>query len=337
MAALGQRTISVQKSRFPDRIHALHRLIQKHLFLWSLLLPALFVSGCQETQINADQPITISIAGATAMRPVLVDLSAEFSRQYPNVTFNIMGGDSSIGEERIRLAQVDLAASTLISPAIASELTIDATSTSLIRIPIGLDGLAIVTHATNPIKNLTLTQLQALYRGRIWNWQELAGNDEAVRLVTREDGSGSRALFDERIMGKAPVALTAVVMPTTDGVIDHVARNPGAIGYVSRAFVLDLLEGESGNSQADASAISHSQADASAISPRASRLNDINLIQVETQLPTAEMLQTQSYFLIQPLYLVSNGQPRAVVKQFVDFTLSPAGQAIVRRYHQPIR
>ena len=283
------------------------------------LLLILLAGGCQQAQVKPDTSVTITVAGATSMRPVLVALGAEFSRQFPLVILNITGGDSTIGEDRVRGGQVDLAASTLISPSIPSDVTAARTEQPLVRIPIGLDGLAIIVHKTNPIDNLTLAQLQELYSGRTWNWQELTNVDEEVQLVTREDGSGSRALFDERIMGEVPVALTAVVMPTSDDVVKYVAEYTGTIGYVSRAFVTDLLAEE--GLAADPSG----------------PLAQIRLVRVENQLPTLETLQNQSYFLIQPLYLVSNGQPRDTVKRFIDYTLSPAGQATVRRFHQPIR
>lgn len=283
------------------------------------LLLLILATSCQQTQLTPTKPVTISIAGATAMRPVLEDLSREFSRQHPHSLFEISGGNSTTGEERLRQGEVDLAASTLISASISSELLTEQQHKPLIRIPLGLDGLAVITHKTNPVENLTLLQLQDLYNGRIWDWQELGGNNEAVLLVTREEGSGSQALFTERVMAETPIALMAVVVPTSEDVVDYVAHNEGAIGYVSRAYVIDLLHNEQNT-----------------VAPSTSQ-STVHLIKIEDQLPTIESLETQSYFLIQPLYLVSNGQPRATVKQFVDFTLSPAGQAIVARYHSPIR
>lgn len=314
------------RTRYRDQRNH-HHTLRSVVPVLCVLLPLLLMVGCEQAQIRANRPVTIAIGGATAMRPVLLDLSSEFSKQYPNVTFDITGGDSALGEERLRLKQVDLAASTLISSSVSSDFAPGDRSKQFVRIPIGLDGLAIITHKDNPIENLTLVQLQELYSGRIWNWQELGGNDETVLLVSREDGSGSRAIFDERIMGETPVALTAVVMPTSDEAIEYVANNSGAIGYVSRAFVLDLLK-----SAETAAAATNTPAP-----PTTGALANLHLIKVENQLPFTETLQNQSYFLIQPLYLVSTGQPRDMVKRFVDFALSPTGQAIVRRHHQPIR
>ncbi len=297
------------------RICGCYRFIPLSLSLLLLFL----ANSCQQTQLAPTKSVTISIAGATAMRPVLADLTTEFSRQHPHILFDLSGGNSTTGEERLRQGQVDLAASTLISTSTNSDLPTEQPHKPLMRIPIGLDGLAVITHKTNPVEQLTLLQLQDLYNGRIWDWQELGGKDEEVHLVTREEGSGSQALFLERVMAETPIALTAVVMPTSEDVVDYVAHNEGAIGYVSRAFVIDLLQDDPGTSAPPA--------------PQST----IHLIKIEDQLPTIEALETQSYFLIQPLYLISNGQPHEAVKQFVDFVLSPAGQAIVAHYHAPIR
>ncbi len=312
--------------------------------IWIVLLLVLTTS-CQPAELAAADPVTITLTGSTAMQPLLIELTTEFTRQHPHVIFDIAGGGSTVGEERVRRGQVTLAASTLVSPTLSASSLISPSlrTRALIsptlslaaglgsganeprRIPIGLDGVVIIVHATNPIDSLTSTQLQELFRGRIWNWQALGGQDETVLLAVREDGSGTRAIFDERIMGEIPLALTAVVMPTSQAVVEYVAKNPAAIGYVSRAFVVDQLPATAGEN-----------APTLLLDPLPAA-SSVRPVAIEGQLPTTAALREQSYFLIQPLYLVSHGQPRGWTKQFIDFTLSPAGQAIVARYHLPIR
>ena len=63
----------------------------------------------------------------------------------------------------------------------------------------------------------------------------------------------------------------------------------------------------------------------------------VKIIPVEGKLPTRAVLRSQEYALTDPLYLISNGQPSGRIRQFIDFVLSPAGQAIVNRYDAPIR
>lgn len=288
-------------------------------------LAVLFTSGCQPVDVIAKEPVTIKLAGATAMQPVLYALTTEFSRQHPYIFFDIAGGGSTIGEERLWQGQVDLAASTLISPTLPPGLTTP--SQKLQRTPIGLDGLAVIVHPDNPLTNLTLIQLQGLYSGREWSWQSLGWLDADVVLITREAGSGARTLFDERVMGELPTALTAIVMPTSADVVTYVAAHPTAIGYVSRAYVVEQVSADAAPTAPQSTATPANEVVAPAVT----------MIAIENQLPTTEALREQSYHLIQPLYLVSQQRPRDWVKQFIDFTLSPQGQAIIARYHLPLR
>ena len=307
-------------------VEAMQQCCRKWLSLCIAGLALLLTTSCQSTDVIAKAPVTVTIAGATAMQPVLYALTAEFSRQHPHLFFDIAGGGSTIGEERVWQGQVDLAASTLISPTLPPGGT--GTSTAkLFRIPIGLDGLAIIVHKENGLANLTLIELQELYSGRQWNWQAFGGQDAEVTLVTREAGSGAHTLFTERVMGQVPMALTAVVMPTSADVVDYVASHPTAIGYVSRAYVIDELV-----------ASAPITATATTTTPTAeTKAVKVRVVSLENQLPTTAALQAQHYHLIQPLYLVSRDRPRDWAKQFIDFTLSPSGQAIIARYHLPIR
>lgn len=72
-----------------------------------------FFTSCEQTQVATPTPVTIVIAGATGMRPVLQALTSEFSRLHPSVIFDLRGGGSTIGEQLIANGEVDLAASVL--------------------------------------------------------------------------------------------------------------------------------------------------------------------------------------------------------------------------------
>lgn len=278
---------------------------------------SLFLLGCEGATVATPIPTTITITGATAMQPVLLDLTTEFGRQHPQVRFDLRGTGSSVGEERVAVGQVDLAASTLL-PAALLTTTISPT-TDLNHVPIGLDGLAIVVHPTNMITDLTVVQLAALFSGEILDWAELGSESGEVLLVSREDGSGSRLLFERRVMGEEQVSLTAVVMPSSADVVEYVGKNPQAIGYVSRAYVAASLPDGVETAQADV------------------EKERVRVVSVEGQLPSLEAIKNQRYFLTQPLFLISRGQPQGEVRAFLDFVLSPAGQSIVGRYHVPVR
>jgi phosphate transport system substrate-binding protein len=292
------------------------------------ILSSLLLVGCESVGVATPVPTTITIAGSTAMRRVLTDLTTEFNRQHPDVLFVIRAGGSTIGEELVRRREVNLGASTLFPPeqGSSSPAVQPRAADPLVRVPIGLDGLAVVVHPSNSIDELSLVQLRDIFAGRLLDWLTVGSDAGEIQLVSREDGSGSRILFETRVMGDERVALTAVVMPTSQDVVDYVAKNPQAIGYVSRAEVAEWIdEGDA------AGAAAATQASVATAPSR------VKVLRVEGNLPTRASLRDQQYALTQPLYLISNGQPAGRIRQFIDFVLSPAGQAIVGRYGAPIR
>jgi len=272
-------------------------------------------------------PVTITIGGATAMRRVLQDLTTEFSRQHPDVLFVLHGGGSTLGEETVRRGEIDLAASTLLPPDASASVPTPVGDEALVRTPIGLDGLAIVIHPSNVVAALSLVQLRDIFEGRVLDWQALGSDAGEILLVSREDGSGSRILFETRVMDKERVSLTAVVMPTSADVVAYVAKNPAAIGYVSRGEVAEWIDGDLPANGAGATPT----AVATPATP------PVRVVRVEELMPTVDVLRSQQYALTQPLYLISHGPVGGRVRQFIDFVLSPAGQAIVSRYHASIR
>jgi phosphate transport system substrate-binding protein len=174
---------------------------------------------------------------------------------------------------------------------------------NLEAVPIGRDGLAVVVHPTNRTPGLTLLQLRALYRGETLDWSALGGPSVEPVIISREDGSGDRQAFESLVMGDDRVTLNALVMPSASAVVDYVAGHPAAVGYVSLAQLGD----------------------------------DVRAVPIEDVNPSAEAVQGGAYHLGRLLYLyVRNPRPTAE-RGFLDFVLSPAGQAIVARHHAPLR
>lgn len=288
-------------------------------------------TACTQVDIQTPAPRIVRIGGATSMRPVLEALATDFAANNPGLLIEIQGGGSTIGEAKVRDGRLRLGASTLIPDEIATptvELADETPQTpapadTLQRVPIGVDAVAIVVNAHNPILELTSQQLQGIYSGRILDWQELGGNQGAIVLVSREDGSGARVAFESRIMGDAPVSLTAIVMPTSSAVVDYVATNPMAIGYVSSAFISD--------------AYADVKATAAGADEEATDKLKVHALAVDGVSPGDAAVSDNSYPVLQPLFLVTNGAPSGWAKDFIDYALSPAGQETVGDYHTPVR
>ena len=169
--------------------------------------------------------------------------------------------------------------------------------------PIARDGLTIITHPRNPISGLTLLQLRALYKGEVLDWAALDGAPGEPIVISREDGSGDRQAFETLVMGDERVSLSALVLPTAEAVAAYVAEHPAAIGYVSMA------------QQSDA----------------------VNALPIEGLAPTAESVRSGAYHLSRLLYLLTPTRAEPQSRAFVDFVLSPAGQAIIARHHVALR
>ena len=194
----------------------------------TLIIP---LAACGPTAVTPPTPITLRIAGSTSMLPLLSDLTAAYTEEYPHVHFAVEGGGSHVGLERLEGGEIDLAAcSWLPSPEKDTPQPYVATS-------VAWDGIALIVHPDNPLDELTLLQVRDIYAGWRLDWQEVGGRAGDIIVISREDGSGTRAVFERRVMGEQPVTLTAIVMPSSAAVVSYVARHATAIGYVSMAYV----------------------------------------------------------------------------------------------------
>ena len=295
-----------------------------HGFLFVLLtrltLAAALLSGCVLLESSKARPtpipLTVTVAGSTEMRPLLIELTAAYSQRNPHLQFILRGGGSRLGEQQLASGGADIAASTDFYP--DAELPVD-----LVRVPIGRDGIALIVHSDNPIDALTLAQIRDVFRGWTLNWEDVGGEGGEVLLVSREDGSATRALFEERVMGEDWVSLTAIVMPTSSHVVEYVASHPAAIGYVTSAYLGRRGESVAGKSE------SGSLPDAIA--------QVVKAVSIEGLLPYGADVAEAQYPLARPLYLLirQNGDP--ALADVVSFALGAEGQNIVARYHAPLR
>ncbi len=252
----------------------------------SSFILALCLTACVATVTPTPSPVVIRAAGSTSMEPLLAELAAAYTAQHPQVTFDIQGGGSQLGQTLVEAGQVELGLVSFQPPKPAE-------TTHLI--PVARDAMAVILHPQNPLTGLSLVELRDIFSGRLLNWQEMAGPASPIQVVSREDGSGTRAAFETMVMDGRPVTPTAVVLPNSQAVVDFVAQNPNAIAYVSFTFLDDR----------------------------------VYAVPLEGITPTLENLTSGSYFLSRDLALVVPKQGKPEVTEFVDFVLSPAGQAIV--------
>ena len=184
--------------------------------------------------VPAELTGTVSTDGSTSMEKVIGALSEAFmeANGKVSVTYNPTG--SGTGIQAVQEGRCDIG---LSSRALKDEEK----ASGLQETVLAYDGIAVIVNPENPVEDLTLEQIAAIYTGEITNWSELGGSDSEIVLIGREAGSGTRSGFEEIVEVKDLCQYRQELSSTGD-VIATVAQNPGAIGYASLASVKDTVK-----------------------------------------------------------------------------------------------
>src|SRR5207253_112974 len=104
------------------------------------------------------------------------------------------------------------------------------------------DGIAVIVNTHNPVSDLTLDQVKAIFTGATSNWKALGGPDKPITVITREEGSGTRGAFEELVLKGGRIGASALVQDSTGAVREMVHSDPSAIGYISLGQVNDQVK-----------------------------------------------------------------------------------------------
>jgi len=165
---------------------------------------------------------------------------------------------------------------------------------------------AVVINPGNPVGQLSLPQLSAIYSGQITNWREVGGDDGPIVLLSRETNSGTHVYFLENVLrlGQKSDLLFSpdtLLLPSSEGISAEVRQNPNAIGYDGLGYVT-----------ADMKTVAVSAKDGGPF-----------------VLPTIATVNDKSYPIARDLYMYTAGEPTGAVKDYLDWVLGPEAQQIV--------
>ena len=109
---------------------------------------------------------------------------------------------------------------------------------------IGRDGFIFVVNQQNPVKSLTIGQIQDIYTGKITNWKEVGGEDVDIIPYQRDANSGSQNLMEKMVMKGLPMMKepASFVIESMAGLIDEVAsfsNSRAALGYSIYLYAKD--------------------------------------------------------------------------------------------------
>ena len=183
---------------------------------------------------NGDVSGNVSLNGSTSMEPFVNGLSEAIREVYPNLVLEPQFTGSGAGIEAVTNGTADIGNS-------SRSLTDEEKAGGLEENIVAIDGIAVIVHPDNDVEDLTTDQLKKIYTGEITNWSEVGGVDEAIVVVGREAGSGTRGAFEE-ILGVEDACKYAQELNETGAVVAKVGETEGAIGYVSLDKVKDSVK-----------------------------------------------------------------------------------------------
>jgi phosphate transport system substrate-binding protein len=235
---------------------------------------------------------TVVIAGSTSVQPLSEELAAIFMDENPDVSIQVQGGGSGQGVKSIAEDIADFGA-------LSRNVKDEEKSSIGNEIVIAQDGVAVIVNPESSIEDLSMEQIRQIYTGEITNWSEVGGDDAKIKVVSREEGSGTRGAFVE-ITGVEgddgdATTLDALVQGSTGAVMQTVANTPNTIGYISLGSLSDTVKA----------------------------------IKVEGVAPSNETILSGDYKIARPFIYVSGTEISQSAQGFLDFIMSADGQAIV--------
>lgn len=235
----------------------------------------------------------ITMTGSTTVLPIAQKAAEEYMKKHPDVNISVAGtgsgdgiksiidGTADIGDASrdMKDKEVDLAKSKGVTP---------------VRHVVALDCIVPVVHPSNPVGELSLEQLKAIYTGKIRNWKEVSGPNKTLVVVSRDSSSGTFEVWNHKVLKKARVRPDAQLQASNGAVAQAVAGNKYAIGYVGIGYLNPKLKA----------------------------------VKVEGVTASAKTAMDGSYPVARQLYMFTNGEPTGEVKAFLDFVKGPEGQKI---------
>ena len=219
----------------------------------------------------------------------------KFMQQHNGVAVYVEGGGTATGIAALIKGDIEICtASRPLRPEEVQRLAQKQQNVGIAHL-VAKDGLSVYLHPNNPVRNLTLAQVKDIYTGRITNWHEAGGKDEAIVVLSRAPSSGTYLYFQEHVLDGQPYGANAVNMPTTAAIVHEIEKNPPAIGYGGLAYSERLMH---------------------------CKINGVS--------PTAESVREDKYPMARYLYFYTIKKPVGAVKLFIDWVLSKEGQRVVK-------
>ena len=280
-----------------------------------ILMAALVIiaAGCNSqsatTPTGDELSGSFSIIGSNTVTPLTSVWAEEFMKMHPKVNIAVSGPGSGAGIAALINGTTDICqASRTIKQQEIDQAK--ANGVEPYEIQVATDALSVVVNPANPVSELTIVQLSAIYTNQITNWKEIGGNDAPIVAIARDTNSGTHVFFKEHVVqmlglpteDKSLEYGTKVLqLPSTEEGVSEVAKNPKAIFYPGLGYINSAVKPLGIKKTASSPAV----------------------------LPSVETALDGTYPIARPLLYYTNGAPAGAINTFIDYCLSPEGQGKV--------
>ncbi len=127
------------------------------------------IAATYEYKVQANLTGTIDISGSTSLQPLMKVLAKEFESLQSGVTVTVAGGGSGTGLKNAENGTSDFGM-------ISKEKKPDDDAPNCVATEVARDGIAVIVNKSNPLDNITLTELKNIYdrdaganRITVWN------------------------------------------------------------------------------------------------------------------------------------------------------------------------
>ncbi|CAM3938037.1 phosphate ABC transporter substrate-binding protein [Corallococcus sp. ZKHCc1 1396] len=261
------------------------------------LLSSLVALGLTVLPLAA-QAGTVTVKGSDTMVILAQRWAEAFMKKNPSVKVQVTGGGSGTGLAALQNGTTDIAMSSREMKKAEEDKLKAGANAAPTGLSVAKDGVTFYVNASNPLDALTVEQLRDIYLGDTTSWKAVGGAEAPIVLYSRENSSGTYVFVKDAVLDGEDFASAAQTLPGTAAVVNAVSKEKHGIGYGGAAFAKGIkeLKVKKGN---------------------------------EAFAPSAQNVKSGKYPLSRDLYFYLRNKPAGDVKAFIDFALSPEGQAIV--------
>ncbi len=230
----------------------------------------------QSTAAAGGESGSITAAGSTALLPLVKQAAADYQAKHSDVKISVSGGGSRVGITQAAQKGVDIGDSDIPAP----------DEPSLVDHQVAVVQFDVVTNPAAGIKNLTSAQVHDIFSGKVTNFNQVGGKNQAITIINRPRSSGTRAVFVEKLMGGAQPVEGGATQDSSGTVASIVGQTPGAISYLANSYV---------------------------------KSGQISAPSIDGVAPTADNVKSGKYKFWSYEHMFTNGKPAPAVDNFITF------------------